>query len=38
VEALGWRIVRVSSDMLRYRQATIVERTRTALRAAGAPV
>jgi hypothetical protein len=37
-EALGWRIVRVSSDMLRYRQATIVERTRTALRAAGAPV
>jgi very-short-patch-repair endonuclease len=37
-EALGWRIVRVSSDLLRYRQATIVERTRTALRAAGAPV
>jgi very-short-patch-repair endonuclease len=37
-EALGWRIVRVSSDMLRYRQATIVERTRRALRAAGAPV
>ena len=37
-EALGWRIVRVSSDMLRYRQATIVARTRTALRAAGAPV
>jgi very-short-patch-repair endonuclease len=37
-EALGWRIIRVSSDMLRYRQATIVERTRTALRAAGAPV
>jgi hypothetical protein len=35
-EALGWRIVRVSSDMLRYRQATIVDRTRTALRAAGA--
>jgi hypothetical protein len=38
LEALGWRIVRVSADMLRYRQATIVERTRTALRAAGAPV
>lgn len=37
-EALGWRIVRVGSDMLRYRQATIVARTRTALRAAGAPV
>lgn len=36
--ALGWRIVRVSADMLRYRQATIVARTRTALRAAGAPV
>jgi very-short-patch-repair endonuclease len=38
VEELGWRIVRVSADMLRYRQATIVARTRTALRAAGAPV
>jgi very-short-patch-repair endonuclease len=37
-EALGWRIVRISADMLRYRQATIVGRTRTALRAAGAPV
>jgi very-short-patch-repair endonuclease len=37
-EALGWRIVRVSADMLRYRQATIVARTRAALRAAGAPV
>jgi len=36
-ETLGWRIVRVSSDMLRYRQATIVDRTRAALRAAGAP-
>jgi hypothetical protein len=38
LEDLGWRIVRVSADMLRYRQATIVARTRTALRAAGAPV
>jgi very-short-patch-repair endonuclease len=37
-EELGWRIVRVGADMLRYRQATIVTRTRTALRAAGAPV
>jgi hypothetical protein len=37
-EALGWRIVRVNSDMLRYRQATIVDRTRTALLAVGAPV
>ena len=37
-EALGWRIVRVSADMLRYRQATIVARTRAALRAAGASV
>jgi very-short-patch-repair endonuclease len=37
-EALGWRIVRVGADMLRYRQATIIARTRMALRAAGAPV
>jgi very-short-patch-repair endonuclease len=37
-EALGWRIVRVGADMLRHRQATIVARTRAALRAAGAPV
>jgi very-short-patch-repair endonuclease len=36
-EDLGWRVVRVSADMLRYRQATIVRRTRMALRAAGAP-
>jgi len=36
-EDLGWRVVRVSADMLRYRQATIVTRTRMALRAAGAP-
>jgi very-short-patch-repair endonuclease len=27
LEALGWRIVRVGADMLRYRQATIVART-----------
>jgi hypothetical protein len=38
LDALGWRIVRVGADMLRYRQATIVARTRAALRAAGAPV
>jgi very-short-patch-repair endonuclease len=37
-EDLGWRIVRVSADMLRYRRATIIGRTRTALRAAGAPL
>jgi very-short-patch-repair endonuclease len=34
-EELGWRIVRVSSDMLRYRPTTIVDRTRAALLAAG---
>ena len=37
-EDLGWRIVRVSADMLRYRQATIIARTQTALRANGAVV
>ena len=35
LEALGWRIIRVSAEMLRYRRHTIVERTRTALGAAG---
>jgi hypothetical protein len=34
-EELGWRIIRVSADMLRYRPQVIVERTRTALAAAG---
>lgn len=38
LEALGWRIVRVSADMLRYTKHVIVERTRTELRAAGADV
>jgi REase_MTES_1575 len=38
LEALGWRIIRVSAEMLRYRPHVIVERTRAALRAAGAPV
>lgn len=36
-EDLGWRIVRVGADLLRYRQATIIGRTRAALRSAGAP-
>jgi hypothetical protein len=35
LEALGWRIIRVSAEMLRYRSVTIVERTRAALGAAG---
>jgi very-short-patch-repair endonuclease len=38
IEALRWRIVRVNADMLRYRPRVIVERTRDALRAAGAAV
>jgi REase_MTES_1575 len=38
LEALGWRIIRVNADMLRHRPFIIVERTRDALRAAGAPV
>ncbi|HJT96152.1 MAG TPA: hypothetical protein VJ777_30085 [Mycobacterium sp.] len=37
-EALGWRIIRVSGDILRYRPYVIVARARAALRAAGAPV
>ncbi|TVY05880.1 hypothetical protein FPV58_01000 [Mycolicibacterium porcinum] len=36
-EDLGWRIVRVGADLLRYRQGTIIGRTRAALRSAGAP-
>lgn len=35
LEAVGWRIIRVSSDMLRHRPHTIVDRTLTALRASG---
>jgi very-short-patch-repair endonuclease len=35
LEALGWRIIRVSAEMLRCRPHTIVERTRAALHAAG---
>ena len=38
LEAQGWRIIRVSADMLRDRPDTIAARTRLALRAAGAPV
>jgi hypothetical protein len=33
---LGWRMIRVGADLLRYRQGTIIARTREALRAAGA--
>lgn len=36
LEALGWRIIRVSAEMLRYRPHVIVERVQAALRAAGA--
>ena len=36
-EDLGWRMVRVGADLLRYRQGTVIARTRAALRAAGAP-
>ncbi|OBI97243.1 hypothetical protein A5660_06810 [Mycobacterium alsense] len=32
---LGWRIIRVSSDLLRYRQGTFVARVAAAMRAAG---
>jgi hypothetical protein len=38
LEALGWRMIRVSADMVRFRPNTIVARSRAALRAAGAPV
>ena len=34
---LGWRIVRIGADLMRYRQASVVGRTLAALRAAGAP-
>jgi very-short-patch-repair endonuclease len=38
LEALSWRIIRVSAEILRYRPHAIIARTRAALRAAGAPV
>ncbi|WNG83219.1 hypothetical protein C6A86_005995 [Mycobacterium sp. ITM-2016-00316] len=34
---LGWRIVRVGADLLRYRQPTVIQRVRAELDAAGAP-
>lgn len=34
---LGWLIVRVGADLMRYRQASVIGRTLAALRAAGAP-
>lgn len=34
---LGWRIVRVGADLMRYRESTVIGRTRTALQAAGGP-
>ncbi|WP_234792728.1 hypothetical protein [Mycolicibacterium fortuitum] len=34
---LGWRIVHVGADLLRYRRRVIVDRTRQELQAAGAP-
>lgn len=37
LEAAGWAVIRVSSDMLK-RPAVIVERVRAKLRAAGCPV
>lgn len=37
LEALGWTIVRVSGEMLRYRPATVVARVQAALRSAGCP-
>lgn len=38
LEALGWRIIRVSADILRVRPASIVIRVWQALRAAGASI
>jgi very-short-patch-repair endonuclease len=34
---LGWRMVRIGADLLRYRQPVIIARTRAELRAAGGP-
>jgi very-short-patch-repair endonuclease len=33
---LGWRIVRVGADLMRYREATVIRRVEAALQAAGA--
>ncbi len=38
LEALGWRIVRVSSELLRHRSHIVLMRVREQLRAAGAPI
>lgn len=38
LEALGWRIIRVSTDLLRYRPAVVIDRVLAALRAAGCPI
>jgi len=38
LERRGWRLVRVSADLLRYRPDVIVERVRGALLAAGCPL
>ncbi|OBJ02802.1 hypothetical protein A5660_21280 [Mycobacterium alsense] len=37
LESRGWRLVRVSADLLRYRPDVIVDRARNALLAAGCP-
>lgn len=38
LERRGWRLVRVSADLLRHRPEVVVDRTRRALAAAGCPV
>ncbi|MBJ8343350.1 DUF559 domain-containing protein [Antrihabitans sp. YC2-6] len=38
LEALGWRVVRVSAELLQDRPYVVIERVRAALRAAGAPI
>lgn len=38
LEALGWRIIRVSAELLHNRPWVVIARVREALRAAGAPV
>jgi very-short-patch-repair endonuclease len=38
LESRGWRLVRVSADLLRYRPDVIVDRARNALAAAGCPL
>ena len=37
LEALGWKVIRVSSHMLRYRPGVMIARVRAALEAAGCP-